>query len=42
MQAAEELAAEHGIEARVIDMHTIKPLDAEAIVKAAEENRRNR
>lgn len=37
MQAAEELAAEHGIEARVIDMHTIKPLDAEAIVKAAEE-----
>lgn len=34
MAAAEELAAEHGIEARVIDMHTIKPLDAEAVVKA--------
>ena len=37
MEAAAELAAEHGIEARVIDMHTIKPLDAEAVVKAARE-----
>ncbi len=37
MMAAEELASKHGIEAKVIDMHTIKPLDAEAIVKAAEE-----
>ncbi|MCL4458682.1 MAG: transketolase family protein [Chloroflexi bacterium] len=34
--AAEELAKE-GIEARVINMHTIKPIDVEAIVKAAEE-----
>ncbi len=34
--AAEELAAE-GIDVRVIDMHTIKPLDEEIIVKAAQE-----
>ena len=34
--AAEELAAE-GIDVRVIDMHTIKPLDEEIIVKAARE-----
>ncbi len=37
MAAAEELVLQHGIEARVIDMHTIKPLDAEAVVKAAQE-----
>ena len=36
LQAAEELAAE-GISARVIDVHTIKPLDAEAILEAAEQ-----
>ena len=36
MIAAEELAAK-GIDARVIDMHTIKPLDEEIIVKAASE-----
>ncbi len=36
MQAAEQLAAE-GIDARVINIHTIKPLDAELIVKAAKE-----
>ena len=36
MKAAEELAAD-GIDARVIDMHTIKPLDEEIIVKAASE-----
>ncbi|MBQ0079077.1 MAG: transketolase family protein [Eubacterium sp.] len=36
LEAAEALAAD-GIEARVIDMHTIKPLDEEIIVKAAEE-----
>ena len=36
MIAAEELAAE-GIDARVIDIHTIKPLDEEIIVKAASE-----
>ncbi len=34
--AAEELAAK-GIDARVIDMHTIKPLDEEIIIKAAQE-----
>ena len=35
-KAAELLAAE-GIDARVIDMHTIKPLDAELVLKAARE-----
>lgn len=34
---AAELLAKQGIEARVIDMHTIKPLDAAAIRKAARE-----
>ena len=34
--AAEELAAE-GIDARVINIHTIKPIDKEIILKAAEE-----
>ena len=37
MKAAETLANEHGIQARVIDMHTIKPLDAEAVMVAAKE-----
>ena len=36
LKAAEMLAAE-GIAARVIDMHTIKPLDEEIVKKAAEE-----
>jgi len=36
MKAAELLAAE-GISARVIDMHTIKPLDEELVLKAAKE-----
>ena len=36
LEAAETLAAE-GISARVIDMHTIKPLDEEIIIKAASE-----
>ena len=36
LQAAELLAAD-GISARVIDMHTIKPLDEELVLKAAEE-----
>ena len=36
MIAASELASK-GIDARVIDMHTIKPLDEEIIVKAASE-----
>ncbi len=36
MMAAATLA-EEGIDVRVIDMHTIKPLDEEAIIKAAKE-----
>lgn len=36
LKAAESLAAE-GIDARVIDIHTIKPIDREIILKAAEE-----
>jgi transketolase len=36
LEAAETLASE-GIHARVIDMHTIKPIDEDIIVKAAEE-----
>lgn len=36
MMAADELA-EDGIDARVIDMHTIKPIDEEIIIRAAEE-----
>ena len=39
LQAAEELAAE-GIEAEVIDLHTIKPLDAEGILASASRTRR--
>lgn len=34
---AAELLAEEGIDARVIDMHTIKPLDEELVLKAARE-----
>ena len=36
VMAAQELAA-GGIDARVIDMHTIKPLDEDIIIKAARE-----
>ena len=36
IRAAETLEAE-GISARVMDMHTIKPLDREAIARAARE-----
>lgn len=36
VMAAETLAAE-GIDARIIDIHTIKPLDEEIIIKAAQE-----
>ncbi len=36
MEAASQLETE-GVDVRVIDMHTIKPLDEELIVKAAEE-----
>lgn len=39
MEAAEKLAMD-GIQVRVLDMHTIKPLDEEAIVKAAKETGR--
>ena len=38
IRAAETLEAE-GISARVLDLHTIKPLDRDAIAKAAEETR---
>lgn len=33
------LLKERGIDARIIDMHTIKPLDKEVIIKAAKETR---
>ena len=36
LEAAEVLAAQ-GISARVIDMHTIKPIDEEAVVRASKE-----
>jgi transketolase len=36
IEAGEKLAAE-GIDARIINIHTIKPLDEELIVKAAQE-----
>ncbi len=38
LDAAEGLA-EQGIDARVIDMHTVKPIDVEAIERAANETR---
>jgi transketolase len=34
---AAAILADEGIQARVLDMHTLRPLDAEAIVKAASE-----
>lgn len=39
LQAAEELA-QQGIRARVLDMHTVKPIDHEAIVQAARQTGR--
>ena len=36
LEAAERLAAEDGIDAQVINIHTIKPIDEELIVVAAE------
>ncbi len=39
LDAAEQLQGE-GIHARVIDMHTIKPLDKDAVIKAVEETGR--
>ncbi len=38
LQAAETLA-EKGVSVRVIDMHTIKPLDEEAVIKAGKETK---
>lgn len=35
--AAEVLSRDHGIECRVINMHTIKPIDVKAVVAAAKE-----
>jgi len=37
--AAADILAEEGIDVRVIDMHTIKPIDKEAIIKAALQTR---
>lgn len=37
MKGAKILKEKHGINARVIDMHTIKPLDTETILKCAKE-----
>ncbi len=34
---AAQLLAQKGIEARVLDMHTVKPLDRDAVIKAAKE-----
>lgn len=38
LDAAEGLA-QQGVEARIIDMHTVKPIDAEAVERAANETR---
>lgn len=38
VQAARQLQEEHGLDIGVIDMHTIKPIDKEAIIKAAQQN----
>ena len=40
VQAARILESDFGIHARVINLHTIKPIDREIILKAAEETRR--
>ncbi len=39
IEASEEFDAEDGLGVRVINMHTIKPLDKEIILKAAEETK---
>ena len=36
---AAQILKENGIEARVLNMHTIKPIDQEAIIQAARETR---
>ena len=40
LAAAEKLAAD-GIDAKVVNIHTIKPLDEELVVKAAQEDRQS-
>lgn len=40
LQAARELDAVYQIKARVLDMHTIKPLDKAAVLKAVKDTRR--
>lgn len=35
IQAAKELKEENGLKIRVVDMHTIKPIDEEAVLKSA-------
>lgn len=40
VQAAKILESDYGIHARVINLHTIKPIDRDIILKAAEETRR--
>ena len=37
---AQEILKENGIDVRVIDMHTIKPIDRELIIKCAKETKR--
>jgi transketolase len=37
MMGAKKLKEQYGISARVIDMHTIKPLDTEMVLKCAKE-----
>lgn len=39
VETAETLAADHGISARVLSMHTLRPLDAAAVRAAARETR---
>ena len=40
LQAAKTLAEQDGISVRVINMHTIKPIDRDAILKAVVDTRR--
>ena len=39
MRAAQILKAERGWETRVVNLHTLKPIDAEAVILAARETR---
>ena len=40
VEAAKELKENQGIEVRVINMHTIKPIDREAVIKAVNDTRK--